>query len=653
NLKTKEIKEQEVYLADFPLMTERGTFVVNGVERVAISQLIRSPGAFFTANQAGARQLFGAKVIPNRGAWLEFETESSGMIVVRIDRKRKAPATVLLRAFGVENISDLFKDVDVGDTKYIEETLKRDDTETQDDALVEIYRRLRPGDLGTPETAKELVWNMFFNFERYDLSKVGRWKTSQRLPRLAPKGAKNEDITPEDRLITPEDIVEVMREIIRLNNTPGAVPDEIDHLGNRRVRTFSEFLQNRMRVGFMRMERIVKDRMSTLDADTITPSQIINPRPVMTVVREFFTSSQITQFMDNENPLAELEHKRRVSATGPGGLTRERAGFEVRDVQPSHYGRICPIQTPEGPNIGLVGHLASFARVNEYGFIETPYFKVKGGRVTEEIHYLTAYEEEQYIIAHGGVRLDKTRKIIPIKVEARINGEPGIAEQNNVDFFDISVEQSISVATALIPFLQNDDANRALMGSNMQRQAVPLIRAQAPLVGTGLEAQVAKDSGLAIVAPEDGIIEEVDGKHIVLASRIKGKLRKFPFELRTFERTNQYTCFHQKPIVSLGQKVAKGEVIADGGAIDKGRLALGTNLLVAFMPWRGGNFEDAIILSERLAKNDTYTSIHIEDFSIDVRETKLGPEVTTSDIPNVGEEKLKDLDEEGIVRVGA
>ncbi len=663
NLKTKEIKEQEIFLTDIPLMTERGTFVINGVERVAISQLIRSPGAFFTAHVWQSRRLFGAKIIPNRGAWLEFETEPSGFIGVRIDRKRKAPATTLLRAFGVENdeaMKAIFQDVDTGEIKYIEETLKREPNHDQGEALGEIYRRLRPGDYVTPDTAKELIWNMFFNFERYDLSRVGRWKTLQRLPALKAKfKASNSTETSEaheieSRILHLEDVQEVIREIIRLNNTPGAQPDQIDHLGNRRVRTFVEFLQNRLRIGFMRMERIIKDRMSTLDPATITPAQLINPRPVMAIVKEFFTSSQITQFMDNENPLAELEHKRRISATGPGGLTRERAGFEVRDVQPSHYGRICPIQTPEGPNIGLVGHLATYATINEFGFLETPYYKVQEGRVTEELQYLTAYEEEQYIIAHAGVQLDEKGKIVQEKVEARIHGEPGVASRDQVHFVDVSSHQCISAATALIPFLRHDDANRALMGSNMQRQAVPLINAQVPFVGTGLEERVARDSGLAVIAKEGGVVQEVDARHIVVKSKDRdGKTTHMHYPLRNFLRTNQYTSFHQRPIVQLRQPVKKGGLLADGGAMDHGVLALGTNLLVAFLPWRGLNYEDAIILSERVAKDDVYTSIHIEDFQCDVRETKLGPEVTTADIPNVGEEKLKDLDEEGIVRVGA
>lgn len=642
NLKTKEIKEQEVFLADVPLMTERGTFIVNGVERVAISQLIRSPGAFFTARSHGGKNYFGAKIIPNRGAWLEFETEPSGFIGVKIDRKRKVAVTTLLRAFSIENFLELFgKDIKV--------TLEKDATHNQAEAVVEVYRRLRPGDLATSDTAKELVNNMFFNFERYDLSKVGRWKTTQRLPVLK---LKKEEITPQDRVLKPEDVIEVVREIIRLNNTPDAKPDQIDHLGNRRVRRLTELLQNRMRVGFMRMERNIKDRMSTLDINTITPSQLINPRPVMAIVKEFFTASQMSQFMDNENPLAELEHKRRLSATGPGGLTRERAGFEVRDVQPSHYGRICPIQTPEGPNIGLVGHLSGFAKINAYGFLETPYFKVDKGRITSDVHYLNAYEEEKYNIAHGGVKADDKGRIVGGKVEARLKGEPGMVEKEKLDYIDVSAEQFISVGTALIPFLRNDDANRALMGSNMQRQAVPLVQPHRPIVGSGLEEKVAKDSGQTVVASEDGTILEADSQHIVFKPKAAGAKPK-RFQLRTFVRTNQYTCFHQTPRVLPGQNVKKGEVLADGGAIEGGALALGNNVFVAFMPWRGMNFEDAIVISDRLVKEDIYTSIHLEDFTCDVRETKLGPEVTTSDIPNVGEEKLKNLDEEGIVMVGA
>ncbi len=662
NLKTKEIKEQEVFLTDFPLMTERGTFILNGVERVVVSQLIRSPGIFFTNRITRGKQYFGAKIIPNRGAWLEFETEESGFIGVKINRKRRVPATTLLRAFGLEKAEDILKkfaDVDTGEVKYIKETIKRDSTPDQKEALVEIYRRLRPGDLGSPDTAQDLIFNMFFNFERYDLSKVGRWKTWQRLPQIAPSD-RNKEVKKEDRVLKIEDVIEAIKEIIRLNNNPLAKPDQIDHLGNRRVRTCSELLQNRLRVGLMRMERIIKDRMSTLDPSTLTPVQLINPRPFMAVAKEFFTSSQFSQFMDNENPLAELEHKRRLTATGPGGLTRERAGFEVRDVQPSHYGRICPIQTPEGPNVGLVGHLATFAKVNKYGFIETPYFKVKNGRITKEIIYLSANEEERYNIATASVPIDKQGHILPEippnKVEARIGGEPGEIEISKIGFIDVSSKQFISVATALIPFLQNDDGARALMGSNMQRQSVPLVLPEPPLVGTGIERNVAHDSGQVIIADSDGIVKEVDANHITIAKKSGSSAHKSEdkvYELQTFVRTNQYTCFHQRPIVKKGQVVKKGDVIADGAAISNGRLALGRNVLVAFLPLRGGNFNDAIVISEKLVKEDAFTSIHIENFICDVRETKLGPEITTYDIPNVGEEKLKDLDEEGIIRIGA
>ena len=659
NLKTKEVKEQEVYLADFPVMTERGTFVVNGVERVVVSQLIRSPGAFFTNRTWRGKNYFGAKIIPNRGAWLEFETEESGFIGVKINRKRKVPATTLLMALGLdtaEKVEKAFKDVDSGEIKYIKETLKRDSSKDQKEALVEIYRRLRPGDLVTPDTAQDLIFNMFFNFDRYDLSKVGRWKTWLRLPNLAPKKLDKE-IAKEDRILKIEDIVEVVKEVIRLNNDPSAKPDQVDHLGNRRVRTLSELLQNRLRVGLMRMERIIKDKMSTLEVDTITPIQLINPRPLIAVIKEFYTSSQFSQFMDNENPLAELEHKRRLTTTGPGGLTRERAGFEVRDVQPSHYGRICPIETPEGPNVGLVGHLASFARINPYGFIEAPYFKVKNGRVTDEIVYLSAQEEERHNIAPASVPLSETGKILaeipPDKVEARVKGEPAEVNISDIDYIDVSSKQFISVATSLIPFLQNDDASRALMGSNMQRQAVPLIRPEAPLVGTGTERNVARDSGQGITAKANGVVKEVDARHIKVQYEDKGRKFDEEYELQTFVRTNQYSCFHQKPIVTKGEEFKKGDALADGAAISQGRLALGRNVLVCFLPLRGGGFEDSITISEKLAKEDEFTSIHMEDFTCDVRETKLGPEVTTSDIPNVGEEKLKDLDEEGVVRVGA
>ena len=676
DLKTGQESTQEVFFGDFPLMTERGTFIINGVERVVISQLIRSPGAFFTVKKIKGKEYFGARIIPSRGSWLEVETDASGFIGIKIDRRRRVPATTFLRAFGIDTddkIKDQFIDIDKGDIKYIEETLRRDSTNNQGEALVEIYRRLRPGDLASPDTAKELIDNMFFNFERYDLSKVGRWKTLQRLPELQKikrqnsktdyknkekidqnKGDLGEEITIEDRVLRVEDIIAVLREVIRLNNTPGSKPDEIDHLGNRRVRTISELLKERLRVGMARVERISKDRMTTLDTEDLSPNRILNPRPFMAVIKQFFASSQLSQFMDNENILAELEHKRRLTAGGPGGLTRKRAGLQVRDVQPSHYGRICPIQTPEGPNVGLVGHLAMYARINPYGFIETPYFKVEKGRVTNKSVYLNAFEEEKYNIASADLRVDNNGNILDNVVGARIKGKPGVIDKNKIDYIDVAPEQFISTATALIPFLQNDDANRALMGSNMQRQSVPLVRPAAPLVGTGLEEQVVRDSGKAIIALEDGIVTEADAQHITIEGMgSKSKKQKKVYQLRNFDATNQFTYFHHRPIVHKGDQVKKGETIADPTGSDEGRLALGQNLLVSFLSWRGNNYEDAIVISERVLEEELLSSIHIETFSCDVRETKLGPEITTADIPNVSEEKLEDLDAEGIIRIGA
>ena len=658
NLKTKENREQEVFLCNFPLMTERGTFIINGVEKVVISQLIRSPGVFFTARPFEGGNLFGAKIIPARGAWLEFDTDTSGFVGIKINRQRKVAATTLLKAFlgwSPAEIENKFKDIDKGSVKYIEKTLQRDSTNSQEEALVEIYKKLRPGDLVSPDAAKELIWNMFFNFQRYDLSKVGRWKMNQRLPELnsKSKNKKIEDykITTEDRLLTPEDIFWVLREIITLNNTPGDAPDQIDYLGNRRVRNMSELCQSRIRVGLMRLKRLIQDKISTLDPETLTPAQLINSRPVMAVIQEFFFSSPLSQFMDAENPLSAVEHKRRLASTGPGGLTRERAGFEVRDVQPSHYGRICPIQTPEGQNVGLISHLACFAKINPFGFLETPYFKVKNGKVTSEIHYLSAIKEEKYNITHAGVDIKKDGQIIEKEVEVRRSGEPVVVKREDVDFIDVSSKQPISVATSLIPFLQNDDANRALMGSNMQRQSVPLILPQAPLVGTGVERNVAKDCGEAIIADSDGVVQEVDANYIKI--RKNNEKQSSIYNLKIFCRGNQYTTYHQKPLIVKRQKVKKGDVLADGSSMSNGRLALGRNLLVAFLSLRGGNFEDAIVVSDKLVKEDAFTSLHIEDFTCDIRETKLGPEMTTCDIPNVSEEKLKDLDEEGVVRIGA
>jgi len=682
NKKTKEIKEQEIFLTDFPLMTPRGTFIVNGVERVVVSQLIRSPGVFFSSTYVRGKKLHGAKVIPNRGAWLELETDISGVISVKIDRKRKIPITALMRAFGIEKNEEIlayFKDIDTNpNVKYIEETLKRDPSKNQAEGLIEVYKRIRPGDLAVVDNAKQLIENMFFNFDRYDLAEVGRFKLNQRLEMKTPF-----DI--EHRVLRPIDLIQIVKEVIKLNNDPDATGDDIDHLGNRRVRPMGELLQNKLRIGFVRMERIIKDRMSTLDIYTLTAAQLINSRPLMATVKEFFTSSQLSQFMDQVNPLAELEHKRRLSAMGPGGLAKERAGFEVRDVHASHYGRICPIQTPEGPNIGLVGHLASYARLNQYGFIETPYRKVKNGKVTKEIIYLDASEEQKYIIAHAGEPLDKNNRFVNNKVEARIKSEPGVAFKNKIDLLDISPYQCVSIATALIPFLEQDDANRALMGSNMQRQAVSLVKPEAPLVGTGIEKRAAQDSGQVMLSYADGKVVEADADHVVIKHNKKIKVEDLSlkeqislmatnkksdkklggivelspdfttttYRLHSFVRSNQYTCINQKPVVNKNQTVKKGDVLADGASIENGELALGQNILAAFLPWFGANFEDAIIISESSVKNDRFSSIHIEEFSCDIRDTKLGPEITTPDIPNVGEERLKDLDEEGIIRVGA
>ncbi|MDO8557885.1 MAG: DNA-directed RNA polymerase subunit beta [bacterium] len=664
NNQTGEMKEQEIFMGDFPLMTPRGTFIVNGVERVVVSQLIRSPGVFFTEERIRGRKTHGAKIIPNRGAWLEFDTDIDGIISVKVDRKRKMPVTTLLRAFGLgtdDQIRARFKDLDAASERYLEQTLKKDSAHTSDEGLLEVYKRIRPGDLATVDNARGLIEGMFFNFERYDLGKVGRFKMNKKL------GVAMPELTKKNRVLALDDLARILLHIIELNNDPDASGDDIDHLGNRRVRAVGELLQNRLRVGLARMERIIRDRMSTLDITTLTPSQLINARPFMATLKEFFMSSQLSQFMDQVNPLAELEHKRRISAMGPGGLTRERAGFEVRDVHPSHYGRICPIETPEGPNIGLVGHLSTYARVNDYGFIETPYRIVKNKKATDVIQLFDAAEEQTHVIAHGGVPLADNLAFTTEMIEARVHGEPSEIEAEKVTLMDVSPQQSISIATSLIPFLEHDDANRALMGSNMQRQAVSCIKPQAPLVSTGVERKAALDSGQMVIAEEDGEVIESDASHITIRLSHKSEaqtssrrrvqeLKKgdsHVYPLHTFTRSNQYTCITQRPRVVPGTKVKKGDVLADGASTEDGDLALGQNLLVAFMPWRGWNFEDAIILSQRLVKDDRFTSIHIEDYSCDVRDTKLGPEVTTPDIPNVGEEKLKDLDEEGVIRIGA
>ena len=640
--KTGRSTTQEIYFGDFPMMTSRGTFIINGVERVVISQLIRSPGVYFSAVPWRDRQLFGAKIIPNRGAWLEFETDSDGSIVVKIDRNRKVPATNLLRIFGAteETFSTAFQDIDRGQIQHLEATLKKDTAKSIDGSYLEIYRRLRPGDPATPATAKTLVDSIFQRFERYDLSPVGRFKLNQRL------GLEKKE--KDGRLLDLEDLTAIIREIIRLNNSAEAKPDDIDHLGNRRLKSVGELLQGRLRVGLARLRRIVQDRMSTLDRETLMLSQLINFRPISAVVKEFFASSQLSQFMDQVNTLAELEHKRRLSALGPGGLRREHAGFEVRDVHHSHYGRICPILTPEGTNIGLINYLAGFARTNEFGFLETPYAKVNRGRPTDEIVWLNALDEEKYRIVHAAMPRKDGRLAGGI-VEVRFKGEVGTCSVGEVDLIEVAPHQFVSIATSLIPFLQHTEAARALMGSNMQRQAVPSIKPQAPYVMTGQEEKTARNSGYVIRAEADGKIIEVDAGHI--AAHYGKETKTYP--LAKFKRSNQYTCIFQKPLVALGQTVKKGDLLADSSSTDNGVLALGQNLVVAFMSWEGANFEDAIILSERVARDDLFTSIHIEDFYHDVRDTKLGPEMTTPDLPNVSEEKLKNLDEEGIVRIGA
>ncbi|MCX6740891.1 MAG: DNA-directed RNA polymerase subunit beta, partial [Candidatus Parcubacteria bacterium] len=656
NKKTGRKVDQEVYFGDIPLITDRGTFIVNGIERVIVNQLIRSPGVYFTRDSVRGRFFYGAKIIPERGAWLEFETDSNHVIWVRIDRQRKAVSTSLLRAFGFgsdQEILDLFKKLDIDkDVKYINSTIEKDPSASEDEGLIEIYRKIRPGELATPDNAKSLIQAMFFNSNRYDLSAVGRYKINQRYKLLAEQGkwpfGKQIKET-EARVLQPEDLVAIMSEIVRLNIAQEE-PDDIDHLANRRIRAAGELTQSRMRVGMMRLQRIIRDRMSTIEAKDMTPSQLINSRPIVGVIREFFMSSQLSQFMDQVNPLSELEHKRRLTVSGPGGLAKERAGFEVRDVHRTYYGRICPIATPEGPNVGLVGQLACYARLNDYGFIETPYYRVKNGQVTPEMVYLNALEEERHIIASFSTQRDGHDKIIESRVEGRIYGRPSFCSAKEVDFIDVAPNQIISAATSLIPFLEHDDATRALMGSNMQRQAVPLIRPQSPLVGTGIEAKVAQDSGHVVLAREAGEIIEVDGSHIIVLNK---QNQKDTYCLEKFLRSNADTCFNQMPIVDKGQIVKKGDVLADGASTEGGELALGSNILVAFMPWEGGNYEDAILISSRLVQDHVFSSLHIDEHTVDIRETKLGPEMITRDIPNVGEEKLRNLDEEGVVYIGA
>ena len=761
--RVKDIKEQEVYVGDLPLMTENGTFIVNGTERVVVSQLHRSPGAFFTHDKgrthASGKILYSARIIPYRGSWLDFEFDVKDIVYVRIDRRRKIPATILLKAFGYSN-EDLLRmyypieDIKIkkdGFTRNVSEvlvghkapvtitdkasreqivkdgakitrlavkkmeaagiteipivredlvdrvvlrdvidpetgevllpanekitdqflakisatkvekmeviymdgihvipamrdTLLADKVQTSDEALLEIYRKMRPGEPPTADMARNLFAGMFFNPKRYDLSPVGRLKLNKKL---------NLDIPLEKTTLTAQDVVEVIRYLVNLRTGKGEV-DDIDHLGNRRVRSVGELLENQIRVGLARMERAIKERMSLQDVDALMPHDIINPKPVIAAIKEFFGSSQLSQFMDQTNPLAEITHKRRLSALGPGGLTRERAGFEVRDVHTTHYGRICPIETPEGPNIGLIVSLATYARVNDYGFIEAPYRKVKNGRVSEDIEYLSAVDGEGYVIAQANTPIDSRGKMAVDSVSARVGGEFMLVTAEEVQYMDVSPKQIVSVSAALIPFLENDDANRALMGSNMQRQAVPLLRPQAPTVGTGMERVAARDSGAIVSAKRDGIVEAVDSTAIMVKGEdARGRTVVDNYPLTKFHRSNQNTCMNQKSIVRVGDKIKKGQVIADGPATDLGELALGQNVLVAFMPWSGYNFEDAIIISEKLVKEDRYTSIHIEEFEIEARDTKLGKEEITRDIPNLGEETLRNLDENGIIRIGA
>jgi DNA-directed RNA polymerase subunit beta len=700
NKETGEVKEQEVFMGDFPLMTEQGTFIINGAERVVVSQLVRSPGAYFDEDvDASGARIYTATVIPNRGAWLELESDASGVIYVRVDRTRKQPVTVLLRALGLESDAQIL-DV-LGDTENVRATLDKDNTDSARAALIEIYKRLRPGEPPTEESARALLDSLFFEPKRYDLAGVGRYKLNKKLnirhrligaapvadvlhPEtgevLARAGQRLDRATAERitragvhrlrvqtaegaelvlfgngapamgvRTLTREDIFAIVNYMVTLFKGVGHV-DDIDHLGNRRLRSVGELLQNQFRVGLARMERVVRERMTIQDVDVITPQALINIRPVVAAIKEFFGSSQLSQFMDQTNPLAELTHKRRLSALGPGGLSRERAGFDVRDVHYSHYGRMCPIETPEGPNIGLIGAMSTYARINEYGFIETPYRRVEKGKVTDEIVYLTADEEDEAVIAQANAALNEDGTFKERRVTARWRHEFRVVPAEEVDYMDVSPKQVVSIATALIPFLENDDANRALMGANMQRQAVPLLRSEAPLVGTGIEFKTAIDSGVVVQARRAGVVERVDAREVVV--RTDGGERDV-YPLMKFARSNQGTCFNQRPVVQKGMRVEPGDVLADGPCTDQGELALGKNVLVAFMPWEGYNYEDAILISEKLVKEDVFTSIHIEEHECEARDTKLGPEEITRDIPNVGEDALKDLDERGIVRIGA
>jgi DNA-directed RNA polymerase subunit beta len=702
---TGEIQAQRVYMGDFPTMTDQGTFIINGAERVVVSQLVRSPGVYYTSTEdpATGRPLFSAKVIPNRGAWLEFETGAKHQLYVKVDRKRKLEATKLLRAVGYESNDEmlaLFQKIDSNpEIQYIPATLEKDTTSTRQEALIEVYKKLRPGDPPTGDNAEKLVDSLFFNFRRYDLGRVGRFKLNKKLDAVADRIGIQ--LPRDQRTISREDIAAIVGHLIELNNGQGTA-DDIDDLGNRRIRANGELIQNAFRVGLLRMERVVKERMTIQEIDKATPNALINIRPVVAAMKEFFGGSQLSQFMDQTNPLAELTSKRRLSALGPGGLSRERAGFDVRDVHHSHYGRICPIETPEGPNIGLIGSLATYGRINSYGFIETPYRVVKRAtghedpdiereeadtdlvnkngqvvlkrgqrfdkdavaelkkqratafpirpRVTDRIEYLPAYDEEEKYVAQANAPLDENGYFVEERVPARHRHQFPEARPNQIDYMDVSPKQVVSVATALIPFLEHDDANRALMGSNMQRQAVPLVEPEAPIVGTGMEERAARDSGQVLVARRAGTVLSVTAERIQVEAK-NGDLDDY--RLNKFVRSNQGTCINQRPIVDVGDRVDAGQPLADSSSTDRGELALGRNILVAFMSWEGGNYEDAIVISDRLVREDLFTSIHIEKHEVESRDTKLGPEEITRDIPNVGEESLKDLDEDGIVYIGA
>ncbi|MBP9839836.1 MAG: DNA-directed RNA polymerase subunit beta [Candidatus Pacebacteria bacterium] len=639
------VKEQEIFLSDVPLMTEHGTFIINGVERVIVPQLARSFGVFFTESENKGKKYFGAKMIPARGVWIEIESEADGAIYVRIDKKRKFPVTALLRVMGFttdEAIIKVFEKNGVH-SDAIKACLAKDTSKTVEESYIEIYKRLRDGDMASAENAKEFIDSLFTS-ERYDLSPVGRFRFNQRFSKSLDKGEL------ERRTISKEDVVTVIGNIIDLNNTVGAKGDDIDHLGQRRVRFVGEMLQQKVRTGMMQIKRNIQDRMSIIDVDTAMPIQIINQRPLQARIKEFFTTNQLSQFMAQENVLYEMEHLRTLSALGPGGLTRERAGLEVRDVHPSHYGRVCPIHTPEGPNIGLILHLATYAKINEFGIIETPYIKVKNGKITGEVEYLNALEEEKFNIAHAGISYDENGKITDERVAARVKTEPGTISREEVDYIDVATNQAFSIATSSIPFLEHNDANRALMGSNMQKQAVPCVLPEAPLVATGIEELASRNSGRLILAEEDGTVTYLDARKII----VKGKSDKEKtYELVSFLRNNNFSAFHQRPYVNLGDKVKKGDVLADTSSTVGGQIALGQNIFVAFLSWSGANYEDAIIISERLVKDSKLTSLYVEEFVCVVRDTKLGPEITTRDIPNVGEFKLKDLDEDGVVRIGA